>query len=148
MLTLVDRPKSTLGTRRIGGRPREVSRRRPGGRFVEYACAPTRVVAARGIQEPSVARVRVRLLVAGVLAAVVLVGVGCGLAALRGSGGVSMPSRTGVVQVHQGETLSGVAARVAPGAPSAEVVHQIMVLNGLGGAAIRVGQALVVPLAG
>jgi len=65
-----------------------------------------------------------------------------------GSGAVALPTETAVVQVRQGENLSSLASRVAPGAPTSAVVQRIVDLNGLGTVAVRTGQALVVPAGG
>ena len=51
-----------------------------------------------------------------------------------------------VVQVHAGETLQQVAARVAPGAHTAQVVQRIRELNKLDSAAVDAGQTLIAPV--
>ncbi|MGZ4552064.1 MAG: LysM peptidoglycan-binding domain-containing protein [Mycobacteriaceae bacterium] len=146
------------------GRPREPARRRPSGRFVEYrpapssgtspslfgaGCsvggAPARRVVCPMPQPQSVARVRIRMFVACSLLAAVLVAVVMGLAALGGPGPHPVPTRTAVVQVHQGESLSSLASRVAPGVATSAVVQRIVELNALSTVSVRVGQALVVP---
>lgn len=144
------------------GRPREPARRRPSGRFVEYRPAPSSGTSpsffgtgrsvggapARRVVCPmpqSVARVRIRMFVACSLLAAVLVAVVMGLAALGGPGAHPVPTRTAVVQVHQGENLSSLASRVAPGVATSAVVQRIVELNALSTVSVRVGQALVVP---
>ena len=67
------------------------------------------------------------------------------LVVLRASGSVEVPESTAVVQVRAGESLSELATRVAPGAPTTAVVQRIVRLNGLPGASVRVGETLVVP---
>jgi len=55
------------------------------------------------------------------------------------------PSATEVVHVRSGESLSSVAARIAPDQPTASVIATVRDLNDLQGAGLRPGQALVVP---
>lgn len=138
-------PRSTL----VKHRPHEVAWRRPAGRFVEYGAVPTPLLAPRSqLLGPSKARVRVRVAVAGAVLVVVLAGVVFGLASFAGSAASAVPVRTGVVHVHQGETLSELATRVAPGVPRSALVPRIVQLNALDGVSVRAGQALVVPLGG
>lgn len=65
------------------------------------------------------------------------------LAQLRS--GAAAP-RTTVVQVREGEPLSEVAARVAPGTPVRETVRKIEELNALQGAQAASGGTLIVPM--
>ncbi len=140
-------PASVPRVRTVAARPHEVARRRPAGRFVKYgpAIAAPRPALLPSRPALSLLRVRVRVAVACALLFVVAAGAVCGLASLAG-GEAAVPVQTGVVQVHQGETLSELAARVAPGAPSSDVVQRIVQLNALGGVSVRAGQTLVVPL--
>ena len=55
------------------------------------------------------------------------------------------PAATEVVHVRSGESLSSVAARIAPDLPTAAVIASVRDLNDLQGAGLRPGQALVVP---
>ncbi|WP_280337848.1 LysM peptidoglycan-binding domain-containing protein [Nocardia wallacei] len=55
---------------------------------------------------------------------------------------------TAVVQVGAGESLSEVAARVAPGVPVRDTVRKIVELNGLRGAEVSSGRTLIVPASG
>ena len=137
-------PHSTVAV----GRAREVSRRRPAGRFVEYGSVPINRSAARPSPVPSKARVRVRVALAGVFLVAVLAGGAFGLASIVGAGATAVPAQTGVAQVHPGETLSAVADRVAPQAQRAAVVRRIVQLNGLSDVSVRAGQTLVVPMGG
>lgn len=141
-------PASVPRVRTLAVRPHEVARRRPAGRFVKYgpAVAAPRPTPPPSRPAPSLLRVRARVAVACALLLVVAAGAVCGLASLAGSEAAAVPVQTGVVQVHQGETLSELAARVAPGAPSSEVVQRIVQLNALSGVSVRAGQTLVVPL--
>lgn len=51
----------------------------------------------------------------------------------------------GTAIVQQGETLSDVAARVAPGASVQQVVDRMIELNDMGGASVLPGQQLLTP---
>jgi len=152
MIALDDRPArcgaSPLDAprRRPSVRPREVARRRPAGRPVEYGTVPTRVTRRAVPRSAPEARVRARVMVA--LAALVLI-LAVGVLAFTAGGGTSaapLPAETGVVQVRPGENLTSLAARVAPGVPSSQVVQRIVQLNELDTVAVRAGQALVVPV--
>jgi predicted Zn-dependent protease len=60
----------------------------------------------------------------------------------------AVPDRTVLVQVHQGETLWGVAAQMAPSVSTTAVVDRIRQLNGLDANSVLVpGQLLQVPSA-
>ncbi|OLR95234.1 hypothetical protein BJP25_07915 [Actinokineospora bangkokensis] len=81
---------------------------------------------------------------AGVVAAAVV-----GLGAFAGSvAGADVPRTTTVVRVQPGETLSGLAERMAPGSDTAAVVDRIRELNALPDGSIRSGQPLTVPFSG
>lgn len=84
-----------------------------------------------------------------VSAVVVTIGAVLGLGALANLTAVSgaVPTETATVRVHGGETLSDVAARVAPDAPVGPVVDRIMELNEMSSAAVRAGQTLIAPVA-
>lgn len=55
------------------------------------------------------------------------------------------PAATEVVHVRSGESLSALAARIAPDRPPAAVIATVRDLNGLTTSGLRPGQALVVP---
>lgn len=55
-------------------------------------------------------------------------------------------SATEVIQVGEGETLTGLAARISPDSPVGQVVDRIMQLNAMSGAALDAGQSLIVPV--
>lgn len=57
-----------------------------------------------------------------------------------------VPERLAVIQVHAGESLQQVAARVAPDAPAGRTVDRIMELNDLDSVAVFAGQTLVTPI--
>lgn len=71
-----------------------------------------------------------------------------GVAHLRTSQVAADVPRTDVAVVRIGESLADVAARIAPGAVTAQVVERITELNVLSGTTVRPGQRLVVPVIG
>jgi predicted Zn-dependent protease len=58
----------------------------------------------------------------------------------------AVPDQLAVVRVQAGESLQHLAARVAPGAPNAEVVERIRELNGLDSTALDAGRTLIAPI--
>ena len=58
----------------------------------------------------------------------------------------AVPGQLAVVQVQLGESLEGLAQRVAPDAPVASVVSQIRDLNKLDTVAVDAGQTLIAPV--
>lgn len=125
---------------------RQVALRRPGGRPLSYAGVPAAVRVSCAPHAPTSAQVRRRRVVAWLVLTILAVAAFAGLVALRSAGTEVVPSTTAVVQVQAGESLSELAGRVAPHAPTAAVVERIVSLNGLAGAAVRAGESLVVPL--
>lgn len=117
---------------------------------------PTRVAAARPAtpaarpQRPA-GRVRLtrrgRVLVVLALAVALL----AGLSLLRTSASVATsqapaPAPLGVTTVHPGETLWGVARRIAPDADVRRLVAQIRELNHMDSATLQIGQQLLLPV--
>lgn len=127
---------------------RRPARVRPGGRGVSYAGLPAPVRTSRAPHAvPTPAAVHRRRRVIAGAAVGLLVGLSLlGLVSLRQAGTPQVPAATAVVQVQAGESLSELALRVAPRAPSAAVVERIRSLNGLAGASVRTGESLVVPI--
>ena len=127
--------------------PRDRARTRPGGRLTEYGPVTTRRPARGAVHPVSRARVRVRIGVA--LAALALLGAlaVAGVSSLLAPGGPGVPVGTTVIQVQPGDTLSGIAAQRAPGAPRQATVDRIVALNGLTSPSVRPGQTLTVPAA-
>lgn len=81
------------------------------------------------------------------LAALITVWLGMmGLARGSEGSGAPVPERLAVVQVQQGESLHGLAARVAPDAPAAQTIARIKELNRLDSAAVDAGQTLIAPI--
>lgn len=69
-----------------------------------------------------------------------------GLGVLANAGAdVSVPQRTEVVQVREGDSLTGIAEHYAPHSDRAAVVDRIQELNALDGAAVRTGMMIIVP---
>ena len=66
-----------------------------------------------------------------------------GLATATHSSGT--PERVRVVQVAPGDTLYGIAGRVAEPGQVREMVHHIAELNSLSGSTLQVGQQLAIP---
>jgi hypothetical protein len=126
--------------------PRQQALRRPGGRPLSYSGAPAPVRVSRAPHAPTRGQVRRRRLAAWVAISVLGVAAVAGLVALRSAGADAVPVATSVVQVRAGESLSELAGRVAPGAPTYAVVERIVSLNGLSGAVVRPGESLVVPV--
>ncbi|MFC9790322.1 LysM peptidoglycan-binding domain-containing protein [Rhodococcus sp. NPDC127528] len=135
-----------MASQRVGDlRPvrRQVADRRPGGRPLEYGRA--RIAVSRAPHGVERRDGGFGSTVVGVLlTALVVVGL-LGVAQLR-SNPQAVPGRTEVVQVRGGESLSEIAARVAPEYPVSQVVERIVDLNALGGAGLQPGQSLVVPV--
>jgi hypothetical protein len=59
---------------------------------------------------------------------------------------VDVPDRVAVVRVQAGETLEGLAERVAPDRPAGQVMQRIRELNRLGAASVEAGQTLLSPI--
>lgn len=126
-----------------GGRLRRPVPGRPGSAGVAYRGTGVKVSRApHGARPVSVA---ITALLAGLAA---LTTVWLGLMGLdRGAASAAtVPDRLAVVQVQPGESLQRLAARVAPDAPSGEVVEIIKSLNGLESAALSAGQTLIAPI--
>jgi hypothetical protein len=98
-----------------------------GRRPARLIAAPFRTTAQSCEPRPVSSSIGWLLLVAGLAFLVVL---GIGLAA-GGQDTASVPARTVLVQVHQGESLWGVAQRMAPSSSATAVVTKIKQLNGL-----------------
>lgn len=58
----------------------------------------------------------------------------------------AVPEQLAVVRVQSGESLQHVAARVAPDAPTGQVVERIRELNSLESVAVDAGQTLIAPI--
>lgn len=129
-------PRAGTGTRH-SGRPDVVRPiRRPARRVVQSdGRRPARLVAAPHLVEAQQCEPRPVfrsvgwLVLIGALAFAVVLGIGWMLTSGPATG--AAPMRTVLVQVHQGETLWGVAQRMAPSAQPVTEVAAIRQLNGL-----------------
>lgn len=100
-----------------------------------------------------VARVRLtrrgQVLVVAVLAALLLAAFTLGRpGASQADTEAPLPAALGVTTVHPGETLWGVARRIAPDGDVRQVVAQIRELNDMGTSTLQAGQQLLLPTAG
>lgn len=100
----------------------------------------------------AVVRTRLRLTRRGraVIAALVSLPLVLGLLglALNGGGAVAGSSSAPVtVTVESGQSLWSLAEQLAPGSSTADVVAELVALNGLDGASVMPGQVLIVPAA-
>ncbi|PPK62221.1 LysM domain-containing protein [Actinokineospora auranticolor] len=134
-------PAATAPIRPAPSPLRRARRHRPPNRGRVAGAA--RVVAAPGCG-PRRSPIPVSVL-AGVAAVVAIAVYGLGSAA-DSMAGASVPQETAVVRVKAGETLSDLAARMAPGSDVGAVVDRIRGLNGLEGSTIFPGQPLEVPV--
>lgn len=80
------------------------------------------------------------------LTAVAVLGL-VGLAAVSTSGASDPVGATSVVRVAAGESLSDIAADIAPGQSVGVVIERIMDLNAMNDSRLKVGQTLIVPAA-
>ncbi|MFF0814062.1 LysM peptidoglycan-binding domain-containing protein [Rhodococcus sp. NPDC003318] len=127
---------------RVGGARRQVDPTRPGGRPLSYETARIRV--SRAPHERGVEDVGWSTVVVGMIATALVVAGLFGIAQLRSGG--TVPARTDVVQVREGESLTDIAGRVVPDAPASRVVARIVELNALSGSGLHPGQSLIVPV--
>ena len=118
---------------------------RPATTPLQYRGYPVGVSRAPHHRRPVSAAVTVAL--AG-LAALITLWLGT-LAHFSGdrAAAVAVPEKLAVVQVQAGETLQQIAHRVAPDAPSGQVIERIRDLNKLDSASVDAGQTLIAPLA-
>ncbi|GAA1480557.1 hypothetical protein GCM10009624_09970 [Gordonia sinesedis] len=133
-----------VGTRRIANRP--AAQRRPVDR---RPAAPAPV----GTRCGGGAAARAAHLRRRATAAAVLVGIGLAMLVwVIGTVGANYqeastpsPTRTEVVHVRAGESLTAIAERVAPDVPREVVIADIVDLNQMSGSGLRVGQPLLAP---
>jgi LysM domain len=128
---------------------RDLQVRRPGPVRPAPGAMPYRgtgVMMSRAPHRGRPVSIGVTVAVAG-LAALITVWLG----AIAQSGGVAgtpatVPEQLAVVQVQAGDTLQGLAGRVAPDAPVGHVVARIKELNQLESSALDAGQTLIAPV--
>jgi hypothetical protein len=139
-------PRAATGTREHVVRP---AHRRPvrgvhadGRRPARLMAAPIRSTAQSCEPRPASGAIGWLVLVAGLAFVVVLsIGLFAG-----GQDTASVPAQTVLVQVHQGESLWGVAQRMAPSSSTAAIVTKIKQLNGLADDSVLFpGELLQVP---
>lgn len=123
---------SARGTRPTNGRSLPPLRVVSGG-GAAVACGQPRARLRKG---------RIALALVGLCSAVAVVV----LAVLNAVSAPDVPQRTEVVQVHEGQTLSGIAEASAPEVDDSAMLDRIQELNGLSSMSVRVGQSLVVPV--
>ncbi|MBD0020911.1 LysM peptidoglycan-binding domain-containing protein [Gordonia pseudamarae] len=131
-----------VGRRDAGGRPAPPGRTRPAGtRCAAPAHDPRGMTSWETIARRRA--VTAAVLVGAALAVLVwvLIVVGNNYAAVVAPD----PDGSSLVYVRSGESLSAVAARVAPEHPVEVVAEQIRELNDLAGSGLTVGQPLLVP---
>ncbi|RKT82401.1 LysM domain-containing protein [Saccharopolyspora antimicrobica] len=138
------------------GRTRQAERRSAARRRVDD---PAEVVRPRdgekrlvgeGAAQPAAARVRARrsgewLWLTSVAIFTFLIVMLVGLFGVRDA---PMTGGTALVEVRPGDTLWGIADRVAPNSDPREVVTRIAELNGLDAASVPTGRLLLVPVPG
>jgi LysM domain len=137
------RPRPAGAPRPAGTRRRPPSRR-PGGAPMRYPGTGLLVSRASHRRRPITPATTVVL---ALIAAAFTVWLGL-VAQFGGVVGDSaaVPDRLAVIQVQSGETLHQVARRVAPDAPTDQVMDRIRDLNQLESAALDAGQTLIAPV--
>ncbi len=131
---------------RRSARPQRVrAQRRPGGAAVAHRGTGVRFSFARGARRRPVTTAATIGL--ALLAGLITLWLGV-VAHMGGAADDSAPApdRLAVVQVHSGETLAHVAARVAPDTPVGRVVDRIRELNALPSDSLQAGQTLIAPV--
>ena len=120
---------------------------RPAARPAAGAVRPARPARPRAAATVRLTR-RGRVVVVLVLAALLLALVSLGYSGTSQAGaGDEAVTPLGVTRVEAGETLWGVARRIAPDHDARQVVEQIRELNGMGTTTLQVGQQLLLPVA-
>jgi hypothetical protein len=122
---------------------------RPGRAPVRYYGTGVRMsTAAHGRRSVTVATTVGLALLAGLITVWLGVMANFGSAFNGESAGstASVPAALAVVRVEPGESLQALAARVAPGAPTHDVVERIRDLNALDSNTVSAGQTLIAPI--
>lgn len=148
-----------LGTRRGPGaarracavqtRPPRLARTRPGGAPLEHRGSGVLMSRTAHRPQPVKPITPATTVVLALIAAGITVWLGLVAqfgASMAGGGSPALPEQLGVVRVQSGESLQRLAARVAPDAPTAQVVDRIRELNNLESAALDAGQPLIAPI--
>lgn len=129
---------------RYGADGRRPGRGGPAGHALVYR--GTGVTVSRAPHRRRPVSIAVTMALAGVAALITF-----WLGAFAHAGGIggrapAQPEQLAVVQVHAGENLQRLAARVAPDAPVDRVVERIRELNQLPSSALDAGQTLIAPV--
>ncbi len=140
-----ERQRRSARPQRVRSQRRPAWTDRPGGAPLAHRGTGVRFSFARGTRRrPVTAAATVGL---ALLAGLITLWLGV-VGHMGGSGDASAPApdRLAVVQVHSGETLAHVAARVAPDTPVGRVVDRIRELNALQSGSLQAGQTLIAPV--
>ena len=158
MLIDTNAPASKVGIRRgpatsrRGGavdiRPARADRSRPAGAPVRHRGAG--VAMCRTPHRPQSVKpiTPVTTVALALIAAAITVWLGliAQFGADRADGTSTVPDQLAVVRVQSGENLQQLAARVAPDAPTGQVIARIRELNSLESVALDAGQPLIAPI--
>ncbi len=129
-------------------RPARVVRSRPGGAPLRHHGSP--VLMSRAPHRPQAVKpiTPATTVVLALIAAAFTVWLGliAQFGAVTAGEAPAVPDRLGVVRVQSGESLQNLAARVAPDAPTGQVVDRIRELNSLESVALDAGQTLIAPI--
>lgn len=143
------RHQGRMAARACGASTRPL-RVRPGGASARYPGTAVRTSRAPHARQPGAARpitpvatVALALVAAGIT---IWLGLVAHLGSATAGGAAALPDRLGVVRVQNGETLQHLAARVAPDAPTGQVVDRIRELNRLDSVMLAAGQTLIAPI--
>ncbi|MCV7384262.1 LysM peptidoglycan-binding domain-containing protein [Mycolicibacter longobardus] len=129
-------------------RPVRLARSRPGGAPLRHRGAGVLMSRTPHRPQPVKAITPATTVALALIAAAITVWLGliAQFGAAAAGGGTAVPEQLGVVRVQSGESLQRLAARVAPDAPTGQVVERIRELNSLESVALDAGQTLIAPL--
>ena len=131
--------------RPVSTRPVRLARSRPGGEPLRYR--GTGVSMSRAAHRPRPITPGTTVLLALIAAAfTVWLGLVAQFGAATAGSASEVPDQLGVVRVQSGESLGHLAARVAPDAPTHQVVERIRELNALESGTLEAGQPLIAPI--
>ncbi|MEB3022494.1 LysM peptidoglycan-binding domain-containing protein [[Mycobacterium] crassicus] len=126
-------------------RPVRLARSRPSGAPLGHR--GTGVSMSRAAHRPRPITPATTVVLALIAAAfTVWLGLVAQLGGATAGGAPAVPEQLGVVRVQSGESLQHLAARVAPDAPTHQVVERIRELNALESATLDAGQPLITPI--
>ncbi|MEB3068883.1 LysM peptidoglycan-binding domain-containing protein [[Mycobacterium] vasticus] len=131
--------------RPVSTRPVRLARSRPGGEPLRHR--GTGVSMSRAAHRPRPITPGTTVLLALIAAAfTVWLGLVAQFGAATAGSAPAVPDHLGVVRVQSGESLQHLAARVAPDAPTHQVVERIRELNALESGTLDAGQPLIAPI--